>query len=93
MGWAVNETKSRVVFSNRQKDLLKDKFITGKVTINKTEPYVAADEVRNSVQYKSEFISGQRILSVCLAFVKRRGTLPQTIMLQLKTKTEISNKK
>ena len=74
MGWAVNETKSRVVFSNRQKDLLMDKFITGKVTENKTEPYVAADEVRNSVQYKSEFISGQRILSVCLAFVKRRGT-------------------
>ncbi|CAC5378167.1 unnamed protein product [Mytilus coruscus] len=64
MGWGIKFTKSRVTFNQQQKQYMTEKFNIGKVTGNKVDPYVAADEMRNSGLYKKEdFLSGQQISS------------------------------
>ncbi|XP_076090297.1 uncharacterized protein LOC143062512 [Mytilus galloprovincialis] len=64
MGWALKETKARVTFNAQQKEFMVDKFNIGKVTGNKVDPYVAAEEMRMSGKFKrSEYLSGQQISS------------------------------
>ncbi|CAG2254947.1 unnamed protein product [Mytilus edulis] len=64
MGWALKETKARVTFIAQQKEFMVDKFNIGKVTGNKVDPYVAAEEMRMSGKFKrSEYLSGQQISS------------------------------
>lgn len=64
LGWAVKETRSRVTFSAKQKDFMVDKFNIGKLTGNKVDPYLAAEQMRMSGKFsREEFLSGQQISS------------------------------
>ncbi|XP_062597522.1 uncharacterized protein LOC134258948 [Saccostrea cucullata] len=63
-GWALKETKGRVVFTNQQKEFMKEKFNIGKTTGNKVDPFCAAEEMRLSGKFKrADFLSGQQISS------------------------------
>lgn len=64
LGWAVKETRSRVPFSSKQKEFMVETFNIGKLTGNKVDPYLAAEQMRMCGKFsREEFLCGQQISS------------------------------
>ena len=64
IGWALKESKPRILFTDKQKNFMMAKFSIGKTTGNKVDPYCAAEEMMMSGNFKkSEYLTGQQIAS------------------------------
>ena len=64
MGWALKADKVRVVFSDKQKEYMLEKYNQGKITGQKVDPYLASAEMRTSGRFtREEFLSGKQISS------------------------------
>ena len=68
-GWALRQKKKKSVFSDKQINFMKEKFEGGKKSGRKTDPFIAAEEMRTLksarqfVFTKEEYLTGQQVAS------------------------------
>ena len=73
MGWALNESKVRVAFSDRQKTYMLEKYNQEKITGQKVDPYLASAEMRSSGNFKrEEFYLGSKLHLISQDYARMR---------------------
>ena len=62
IGWAFKDKKTKTVFTDVQKNFMKEKFNIGKHGGCKIDPFTAAEEMQTCNRFKkSDFLTGQQI--------------------------------